>query len=44
MLQEKHDEKKNEMQKLGKDCQRIVCPTSLFVRVSLMSEIGKRNG
>ena len=38
VLQEKHDEKKSEMEKLGKDCKKIVCRTSLFIRASLMSE------
>lgn len=32
VLEEQHDEKKNEMEKLGKDCQKIVCRTFLFVR------------
>lgn len=30
-LQERHDEKKSEMEKLGKGCQKIVCRIFLFV-------------
>ena len=29
-LQARHDEKKHEMEALGKDCQKIVCRLSLF--------------
>jgi len=36
LLRERHDEKKNEMGKLGKDCQKIVC--HICVVCSCLSE------